>query len=79
MLVTAEIHADSGQNLEATKWYQRTLKQASCLSMRPLIAHCHAGLKSVYLSVGKEKEAILAGKRALEIYKSLGMTYWLKS
>jgi tetratricopeptide (TPR) repeat protein len=79
MLVMAGIYADTGRLKEATQWYRRALRQASNLSMRPLVAHCHKGLGDSYLSLGNKDEAQVENKKALEIYRSLGMTYWLDS
>ncbi len=79
MLVMAGIHADAGRLEEAAQWYRRGLQQASDLSMRPLIAHCHRGLGNVCLRIGEEKEARSETKMALEMYRSMGMTYWLDS
>ena len=79
MLVMAAIQADAGRLEEAIQWYGRALQQASDLLMRPLIAHCHKGLGDTYLRLGNEKEAQIKNKAALEIYRTLGMTYWLQS
>jgi class 3 adenylate cyclase/tetratricopeptide (TPR) repeat protein len=77
MLVMAGINDAAERLEEAKQWYRRALQQASNLSMRPLVAHCHKGLSNCYLSLGNEKEAQLENKIALEIYRSLGMTHWL--
>jgi tetratricopeptide (TPR) repeat protein len=77
MLVMAGINDAAERLEEAKQWYQRALKQASNLSMRPLVAHCHKGLANSYFRLGKKKEAQLENKTALEMYRSLGMTYWL--
>ena len=79
MLVMAGINDAAERLEEAEQWYRRALQQASNLSMRPLVAHCHKGLANSYLRLGNEKEAQLENKKALEIYRSLGMTYWLQS
>jgi len=79
MLVMAGINADTDRIEEANQWYRRSLQQASNLSMSPLVAHCHKGLANSYLRLGNEKEAQLENKMALEIYRSLGMKYWLQS
>jgi class 3 adenylate cyclase/tetratricopeptide (TPR) repeat protein len=79
MLVMAGINDAAERLEEAKQWYRRALQQASNLSMRPLVAHCHKGLASSYLRLGNEKEAQLENKTALDIYRSLGMTYWLQS
>ena len=79
IFVMATINSDTGRKVDAKQWYQRALKQASDLSMKPLVAHCHNGLGNCYLKLGNEKKAQLESKRADDIYRSLGMTYWLKS
>jgi len=79
IFVMAKINADTGRKVNAKQWYQRALKQASDLSMKPLVAHCHKGLGNCYLKLGNEKKAQLESKRAEDIYRSLGMAYWLKS
>jgi tetratricopeptide (TPR) repeat protein len=78
MLVMAGINDASERFEEAERWYRRTLQQASNLFMRPLVAHCHKGLSNCYFCLGNEKKAQLENKTALEIYHSLGMTYWLQ-
>jgi class 3 adenylate cyclase/tetratricopeptide (TPR) repeat protein len=77
MLVMAGINYAAERFEEAKQWYRRALKQASDLSMRPLVAHCHKGLSNSYFCLGNENEAQLESKIALETYRSLGMTYWL--
>ena len=45
--------------------------------MRPLIAHCHAGLARVYRLTGEtvqEQEHLVT---ATTMYREMGMTYWL--
>ena len=79
IFVMAKINADTGRIVDAKQWYQRALKQASDLSMRPLVAHCHKGLGNCYLKLGNETKAQLESKRADDIYRALGMTYWLES
>jgi tetratricopeptide (TPR) repeat protein len=77
MLVMAGIYDAAERLEEAKQWYQRALKQASNLSMHPLVAHCHKGLTNSYHRLKNEKEAQLENKMALEIYRSFGMTHWL--
>ena len=79
MLVMAGIKNAAQRPEEAKNWYQRALQQASDLSMRPLVAHCHQGLADSHLHLGNEKQAQLENKTAVEMYHSLGMTYWQSS
>ena len=76
MLVMAGIKNAANRSEEAKNWYERALRQATELSMSPLIAHCHRGLSKSHLHIGNEKQAQLENETALEMYHSLGMTYW---
>ena len=76
MRVMASVKNAAQRPEEAKNWYQRALKQASDLSMRPLVAHCHLGLADVHRHLGNEKQARLEKVSADEMYHSMGMTYW---
>jgi len=53
------------------------LAPASELEMRPLVAHCHAGLGRLYGRTNSEQaQAYLATAGAM--YGEMGMTYWLE-
>jgi hypothetical protein len=45
--------------------------------MRPLQAHCHRGLGTLYATTGPEEQARAALSAAIEMYQSLDMTFWL--
>jgi class 3 adenylate cyclase/tetratricopeptide (TPR) repeat protein len=79
MLVMAGIKNAAGQMEEAQRWYRQALQQGSDLSMRPIVAHCHKGLSNSYFRLGDEKEAQSENEAAREIYRTLGMAYWLQS
>ncbi|MEJ2284049.1 MAG: adenylate/guanylate cyclase domain-containing protein [Desulfobacterales bacterium] len=79
MLVQAGIYDAADQFEETKQWYSSALQQASNLSMRPLAAHCHKGLVNSYLRLGNKKEAQLENEIANEIYRSLGMNFWIES
>ena len=76
MLVMAGVKNSAKRPEEAKSGFQRALQQASDLSMRPLVAHCHLGHADSHLQLGNEKQAQIERETALEMYKSLGMTYW---
>jgi tetratricopeptide (TPR) repeat protein len=78
MMVKARIKSDADQMNEARQWYRRALKQAGDLSMRPLIAHCHQELCDLHLRHGKKDEAQLEFDTAQEMYRALGMTYFMQ-
>jgi hypothetical protein len=45
--------------------------------MRPLQAHCHLGLGTVYAAIGRWEEARAALSAAVELYRAMAMTFWL--
>ena len=77
MLVMAGIDAEAGRPGEAKQWYGRAFQQASSLSMRPLVAHCHKGLGDLYLKKESSKEARPELAAAIELYRSMDMSFWL--
>ena len=47
-------------------------------SMRPLVAHCHLGLGTLYARIGLSERARTANcPPAVELYRTMGMTFWL--
>ena len=77
MPVMAEINADMGKMDQAIDWYRRGLSQASEFSMLPLTAHCHLGLGQLFLKNGHTSEARSELSAASDLYRSMGMTFWL--
>jgi hypothetical protein len=45
--------------------------------MRPLQAHCHLGLGTLYAKVGYREQATAELSSAIELYKAMDMTFWL--
>jgi hypothetical protein len=45
--------------------------------MRPLLAHCHLGLGTVYTQAGQRKQARAPLSTAVALYRAMGMTFWL--
>jgi len=45
--------------------------------MRPLQAHCHLSLGTLYSQVGLAQQAHLALGTAIELYRAMEMTFWL--
>ena len=45
--------------------------------MRPLQAHCHCGLGTLYAMTGQRDQARTELSTAIEMYKSMDMTFWL--
>jgi hypothetical protein len=46
--------------------------------MRPLVAHCHLGLGTLYRRIGKREEAREYLTTATTMYREMGMTFWLE-
>jgi hypothetical protein len=45
--------------------------------MRPLQAHCHRGLGTLYAATGQLEQARTELGTAIEMYTSMDMTFWL--
>jgi hypothetical protein len=45
--------------------------------MRPLQAHCHRGLGTLYARQGQQEEARRELSTAIEMYRTMDMTFWL--
>jgi tetratricopeptide (TPR) repeat protein len=61
----------------ATDHYRQALVLAEVLSMRPLQAHCHHGLGTLYARQGQSNQARTALSTAIELYRAMGMAFWL--
>ena len=61
----------------AVAHYQQALALAEELRMRPLLAHCHLGLGQLSATTGRRAEARAALSAAVELYRSMEMTFWL--
>jgi tetratricopeptide (TPR) repeat protein len=57
--------------------YQHALALAGELGMRPLQAHCHHGLGTLYRQTGRAALARAALATAIELYRAMEMTFWL--
>jgi hypothetical protein len=62
---------------QAEAQYRQSLALASELGMRPLAAHCHRGLGTLYGKVGRQDQARAELSTAIELYRAMGMTFWL--
>jgi tetratricopeptide (TPR) repeat protein len=62
---------------EAATYYHQALTLAEALGMRPLQAHCHHGLGTLYATVGQQEQARTALTTAIELYRAMDMTFWL--
>jgi hypothetical protein len=62
---------------QAEAHYQQALGLAAELGMRPLVAHCHHGLGTLYATIGQPEQARAALAAALALYRVMDMTFWL--
>jgi len=45
--------------------------------MLPLQAHYHPGLGTLYATAGRRRHACTALSTAIDLYRAMGMTFWL--
>jgi hypothetical protein len=45
--------------------------------MRPLQAHCHLGLGTLYAEISQQELAHAELAMAIELYRGMDMTFWL--
>jgi class 3 adenylate cyclase/tetratricopeptide (TPR) repeat protein len=57
--------------------YQHALALAKELGMRPLQAHCHRSLGTLYTKTGQPEQARAELSTAMEMYRAMEMTFWL--
>jgi Flp pilus assembly protein TadD len=62
---------------QAETHYRQALALAEELGMRPLQAHCHRGLGTLYSRVGRALQARAALGTAIALYRAMEMTFWL--
>jgi tetratricopeptide (TPR) repeat protein len=62
---------------QAEARYQQALALAGALGMRPLLAHCHYGLGTLYAKFGRLDQARAELSAAIELYRTMDMTFWL--
>jgi tetratricopeptide (TPR) repeat protein len=74
-----EIAARGGppESEHAKASYQQALALAIELGMRPLQAHCHLRLGTLYLKMGRRAQARTAPATAIDIYRAMEMIFWL--
>jgi tetratricopeptide (TPR) repeat protein len=57
--------------------YHQALALADELGMRPLTAHCHLGLGTLYTKMGRQEQARAELSAAITLYRAMEMTFWL--
>jgi class 3 adenylate cyclase/tetratricopeptide (TPR) repeat protein len=74
-----DIHArhDPPEIEPAETHYQQALALAGELGMRPLLAHCHLGLGTLYRTIGRPEQSRAELSIAIALYRPMDMTFWL--
>jgi tetratricopeptide (TPR) repeat protein len=70
-------HREPPQAAPAEAAYWQALALAEELGMRPLQAHCHLGLGTLYHKLGRAEQARAALSTAIALYRAMDMTFWL--
>ena len=58
--------------------FHEAAELAGTLGMRPLVAHCHLGLGTLYRRTGDHAKAQEHLTTAATMYREMGMTFWLE-
>ena len=74
----AKIQSDnnSEQPDQVKQRYIQAMDLADKLKMRPLLAHCCLELGQFYNRRGENEKARSELLKSIELYRSLGMTFW---
>jgi tetratricopeptide (TPR) repeat protein len=59
-------------------YYRQALALAEELGMRPLQAHCHLGLGTLYAKTGQREQARAELTAATDLYRTMEMTFFLR-
>jgi tetratricopeptide (TPR) repeat protein len=70
-------HTDPPDVESAEARYSQALTRAEELGMRPLVAHCHFGLGTLYRRTGKHEPAREHLTTATTMYREMGMGFYL--
>jgi class 3 adenylate cyclase/tetratricopeptide (TPR) repeat protein len=76
-LGVVQAHAVPPDVTQAEAHYQQALALAEQLGMRPLQAHCHLGLGTLYARTGQRQQARTALMTAIDLYRAMEMSFWL--
>jgi tetratricopeptide (TPR) repeat protein len=62
---------------QAATHYRQAQTLAAEVGMRPLQAHCHLGLGTLFATAGQAEQARAELSTAIEMYQAMAMTFWL--
>jgi class 3 adenylate cyclase/tetratricopeptide (TPR) repeat protein len=71
------VRGDPPAHPQGEAYYQQAETLAAALAMRPLMAHCHLGLGTLYAKVGKREQARAQLSAAIDLYRAMDMAFWL--
>jgi tetratricopeptide (TPR) repeat protein len=71
------VRCDATDIEAAEAYYRQALTLAGKLGMRPLLAHCHLGLGTLYAKAGQREQAHTVLSTAMALYRTMDMTFWL--
>ncbi len=78
LLAECQMHTAEVGDATAQDLFQEALGLGAELGMRPLLAHCHAGLALLHHRMGEAQKAQGHLTVATTMYREMGMTYWLE-
>jgi tetratricopeptide (TPR) repeat protein len=70
-------HRDPPEVEPAEACYREALALARELAMRPLEAHCHLGLGTLFTKMSQRAQARAELTAAIELYRAMDMLFWL--
>jgi tetratricopeptide (TPR) repeat protein len=65
------------ESAQAEASYRQALTLAEELGMRPLQAHCHLGLGTLYATTAQRPQARAELSAAIALYRAMEMSFWL--
>jgi transcriptional regulator with AAA-type ATPase domain/tetratricopeptide (TPR) repeat protein len=71
-------HPDRFDAERGESHYRQALALAEPRGMRPLVAHCHLGLGTLYRRTGKREQAYEHLTTATAMYREMDMRFWLE-
>jgi tetratricopeptide (TPR) repeat protein len=77
LLGNIAVRRDLSEGESAVAYYRQALSLAEELGMRPLQAHCHRGLGTLYATIGQPAQARTELSAAIVLYRAMDMTFWL--
>jgi class 3 adenylate cyclase/tetratricopeptide (TPR) repeat protein len=77
LLGRIEAQQESPAVESAEAYYRQAMAIANELGMRPLLAHCHLDLGTLYCRLGRYAAARAELSAAIDLYRAMEMAFWL--